>query len=168
MKPKDLKKIAILLVAVFIVILEQYLPKEEIVREQYLVTRVIDGDTLVIDMNGEEERLRIIGIDTPESVRPNTPVECLSLEAGEYTKSMLENEYIETEYDDTQGNRDKYDRLLRHVFIDDINFGEKIIQDGYAYEYTYDMPYTYQREYVEAERYARENEVGLWSDSACK
>ena len=119
-------------------------------------------------MNGIEERIRIIGINTPESQRPNHPIECFGKEASQYLNELLDNGkqlYIET--DQTQNTRDRHGRLLAHIFIDDVNIAEYMIRDGYAYEYTYRDPYMYQDDYQSAEHYARDTERGLWSPDTC-
>jgi micrococcal nuclease len=145
--------------------------KEEVEpkKETYEVIKVVDGDTIDVEINGVEERIRIIGINSPESVDPGKPVECFANEASNKAKELLENKSVTLEADNTQTNKDKYNRLLRHIFLEDgTNFAETIIRDGHAYEYTYDLPYKYQSEYKRAEKEARENKRGLWADDTCR
>jgi len=132
------------------------------------VTRVVDGDTIVVEMNGAQEKIRLIGVDTPETVDPRKPVQCFGKEASTFTKNLLEGKQVRLESDSSQGDRDKYDRPLRYVFLPDGTFVNKeIIAQGYGHEYTYRTPYHYQTDFKAAERSARESERGLWSPTAC-
>ncbi len=132
-------------------------------RQLYEVVKVVDGDTIDIELDGEVERLRLIGINTPETVDPRKPVECFGREASDKTKSLLSGKKVALESEQSQDERDKYGRLLRYVFLeDDTNFNLLMIREGYAYEYTYDLPYKYQVEFKQAQKYAEENNIGLW------
>lgn len=124
--------------------------------------RVIDGDTIEVLLDGKKAKVRIIGINTPETVDPRRPVGCFGKEASKFAKQILTGQVIILESDPTQSNVDRYGRLLRYVFVNGLDFGKKMISDGYAYEYTYDLPYKYQSEYKNAERQARERGLGLW------
>lgn len=133
------------------------------------VTRVIDGDTIDVSFDGKTERIRIIGIDTPETVDPRKPVECFGQEASAVAKEQLTDETVQLESDPPQGERDKYNRLLRYVWMDDgtVDFGKLMIATGYAHEYTYNLPYKYQAEYKQAQKEAEQGKKGLWADDAC-
>ncbi|MBP9751494.1 MAG: thermonuclease family protein [Candidatus Moranbacteria bacterium] len=134
----------------------------------YPIVKVTDGDTIRVLMDGQGETLRLIGINTPETVDPRRPVECFGREASERAKEILSGSRVLLESDPTQGDRDKYGRLLRYVLLPDgTNFNRKMIEEGYAYEYTYGAPYRYQAEFEEAERSAREARRGLWSEEIC-
>jgi micrococcal nuclease len=134
----------------------------------YTVTKVIDGDTIDVDIDGATERLRLIGIDTPEVVDPRKPVECFGQEASKKALELLLNKKVRLEPDITQENRDKYGRLLRYIYREDGLFYNKwIIENGYAHEYTYVIPYKFQAEFQKAENFARENLLGLWHPEAC-
>ena len=134
----------------------------------YPVTKVVDGDTLAINMNGESVTLRLIGIDTPETVHPSKPVECFGNEASNKAKSMLSGTSVRIETDASQGTYDKYGRLLAYVFLQNgTNFNEYMILQGFAYEYTYSTPYKYQSEFKYAQKEAEANKRGLWADGAC-
>ncbi len=133
--------------------------------EFFAVARVIDGDTFEVNINGVAESVRVIGINTPETVDPRRPVECFGVEASNKAKEILSGQSVRLEYDPTQGERDKYGRLLRHVLLEyGINFGLLMIKEGYAHEYTYAVPYKYQTEFKAAQNYARDNSLGLWGD----
>lgn len=133
----------------------------------YIVTRVIDGDTIWIDRRGTLEKIRLIGADTPELYDPRKPVQCYGQEASDFTKAILGQEvYLET--DPSQDSIDKYGRTLAYVWTDTgtlINF--ELIAGGYAHEYTYDTPYRYQGAFRAAERTAQDGNVGLWSPANC-
>jgi micrococcal nuclease len=80
----------------------------------------------------------------------------------------LENNFVTLESDETQGEKDKYGRLLRYVFLPDgTNFNLFMIEEGYAHEYTYSTRYKYQDEFRQAEVNARNNNKGLWSPTTC-
>jgi len=150
-----------------------FVPAPEITRpiinQLFLVTQVVDGDTIKVDLSGKIETLRLIGIDTPEIVDPRKPVQCFAKEASAKAKEMLKGKKVKLEADSTQGERDKYDRLLRYVFLEDGTFFNKLmITEGYAHEYTYQVnPYKYQIEFKEAEKRAIEAGRGLWGANIC-
>lgn len=134
----------------------------------YSVSRVVDGDTIDVSIDGKVKRLRLIGINTPEIIDPRKPVECFGVEASNKAKTLLTGKKISLETDDSQGELDKYNRLLRYVFLEDgTNINLLMIKEGYAYEYTYDLPYKYQTEFKNAQKQAEANKAGLWSLNAC-
>ena len=132
--------------------------------------RVVDGDTLLISINGNKERVRLIGMNAPESVKPHSQVECFGREASRHLKELLQgNTMLRIEGDPSQHTYDKYGRRLAYVFSDNINLAEKMIEDGYAYEYTYHhTPYRYRTVFKNAEKKARELHRGLWNKNTCK
>ena len=139
-------------------------------RQKAALVKVVDGDTIVVSISGKNETVRIIGIDTPEVVDKRKTVECFGKEASDFARLTLQdNKTVLLESDPTQGERDKYNRLLRYVWIDDgkVDFGKLMIEGGYSSEYTYNLPYKYQNEYKQVERKAREAKKGLWLDDAC-
>lgn len=149
-----------------IVIVSPTLATQEI---YYVVTKIIDGDTLSIDINGIKETLRLIGINTPETVDPRKPVECFGKEASAKANELLSGKRIRIEKDPTQGDRDKYGRLLAYVYREDgLFFNKKMIEEGYAYEYTYNLPYKYQAEFKEEQRMAKVAKKGLWAPGVCE
>ncbi|MCB9818679.1 thermonuclease family protein [Candidatus Nomurabacteria bacterium] len=137
-------------------------------RVLYPVVRVIDGDTIVIEKDGVNETVRLIGIDTPETVHPSKPVQCFGKEASDQTRAWLQGENVYIEIDSQEGTRDKYGRMLGYVLRADGYFiNLELIRQGFAYEYTYNLPYQYQAEFMEAEKKAKEGERGLWADGVC-
>ena len=133
------------------------------------VVEVADGDTILVSRECEPVTVRMIGIDTPETVDPRKPVQCFGKEASDFTKQNLLRKNVKIETDPTQDTYDKYGRLLAYVILEDgTNFNKKLVEEGFAHEYTYQgNQYKYQEEFKEAERVARESEKGLWNPSAC-
>lgn len=138
------------------------------VNQLYRAVKVIDGDTIQVDINGKTETLRLIGIDAPEAGDSRSLVSCFGNEATNKAKEILNGKSVRLESDSTQGERDKYGRLLRYVFLENgTNFNNLMISQGFAHEYTYRVPYKYQTEFKQAERQAREKKLGLWADDVC-
>lgn len=133
----------------------------------YEVLRVVDGDTVHVLIDGVDETLRLIGMDTPETVHPRKPVECFGPEASDEAKSMLAGQDVYVITDPTQGNskgRDHYGRLLAYVELEDgTDFAEHMILNGFAEEYLFADPYTRHDDYAAAEDLAQEADLGLWS-----
>lgn len=133
-----------------------------------VVVAVIDGDTVDVMIGRQRERLRLIGIDTPEIVHPNNVVQCYGREASERTKALLFGKDVLLEADRSQDSRDRYGRLLRYVWLPDGHLHNlDLIAGGYAFEYTYRTPYRYRETFVAAQVQAREEGRGLWAPSAC-
>jgi len=129
----------------------------------YPVVRVVDGDTFRVIIDDVEEVVRVIGIDTPETVRSGTPVECFGVEASNAAKRLLEGARVALHIDAGQDTRDRYGRLLRYATLEDgQDFGTVMITDGYAFEYTYNTPYEKQSLYKNLENTARTTSAGLW------
>jgi len=130
----------------------------------YTVSRVVDGDTVVLDMHGVPTTLRLIGIDTPEVVDPKKPVQCYGPEASTRAHQLLDNQVVKVEEDQTQGEFDKYHRTLAYIFLPDgTNFEEYMIENGFGREYTYKKPYKYQKQFKAAQAKAKAASLGLWS-----
>lgn len=145
-------------------------PSEPQQEGYYTVTQVVDGDTVKVKRGGEIITLRLIGIDTPEIVDPRKPVQCFGKEASSKTKELLTGKSVRLEADATQGEKDKYDRLLRYLYLEDGTFFNKwMIEEGYAHEYTYDSnPYKYRGEFLDAQKRAQEGNRGFWSEGTCR
>lgn len=136
--------------------------------EYHPVVRVVDGDTFIVEKEGAEVRVRLIGLDTPESVDPRKTVECFGKEAAEKARALLEGQHVRLEQDPTQDTHDKYGRLLAYAYLPDgLNVAEYLILEGYGHEYTYHFPYGYKEDFEAAEKTAREEKRGLWADGAC-
>ena len=134
----------------------------------YPVERVVDGDTLAVEMSGKSVKIRLIGLDTPETVDPRKPVQCFGKEASDKAKELLTGKSVRLEKDASQGEYDKYGRLLAYVYLPDGTlFNKFMIAEGYGHEYTYNLPYKYQQEFKAAEARARAEKKGLWADGVC-
>ena len=121
------------------------------------VKRVIDGDTLLLT---NDERVRLIGVDTPETKHPKKPVQRFGKEAYLFTKRMAEGKEVRLYYD--WPRRDKYNRILAYVYLVDGAFlNAEIIKQGYGFAYTR-FPFKYLEEFRKYEREARESKRGLW------
>lgn len=125
--------------------------------ESFKVTRVVDGDTIEIEGG---EKVRYLGIDTPETVDPRKPVQCFGIEASKKNKELVEGKTVRLEKDIT--DRDKYSRLLRYVWVGDLFINLELVKQGFAISYTYPPDVKYQKEFLAAEREAKEAERGLW------
>ncbi|SDQ32966.1 thermonuclease family protein [Leucobacter chromiiresistens] len=127
------------------------------------VTAVVDGDTIkTVDAAGTVNRIRVIGIDTPEIGRGKTPDECWAQEARTALVDLLDGKDVELVSDPSQGDVDRYGRLLRHLYTDTGNVAEQLLQQGAGYEYTYSKPYAGQADFRSAENAARAAGAGLW------
>lgn len=135
----------------------------------YRVVKIVDGDTVKVSIDNKIETIRMIGVDTPETVDPRRKVGCFGKEASDFTKKTLSNQNVKLEADVLFGDRDKYQRLLRYVFLSDgQNFNQVLIENGYGHEYTYNsIPYKYQKIFKQAEVDARDNSRGLWAKGVC-
>lgn len=136
------------------------LPTSAFAQEQGTVTSVVDGDTFKVEIDGSVETVRIIGIDTPETVHPSKPVQCFGREASAALKEVLDGEEVTLEKNPAE-ERDKYGRLLRYVHIDGVDIGASMIEEGFAYSYK-QYPHPRLEEYNTLEKEAREESRGLW------
>lgn len=130
----------------------------EVKGDSVKVVRVIDGDTIEIEGG---ERVRYIGIDTPETVDPRKPIQCFGVEASKKNKELVEGKEIRLEKDIT--DRDKYNRLLRYVYAGDTFVNLELVKRGFAYSYSYPPDIKYQEQFVVAQEEARSGNRGLWS-----
>ncbi len=135
-----------------------------------VVRNVIDGDTIVARVGGKDETVRIIGMDSPETHKPDTPVECFGTEATAAAKRLMpKGAHVTLEADPTQATRDRFGRLLAHVFLaDGTLFAERMIRDGFAVHYVYDrVPSIYAERFAAAQQAAKAAGAGLWSPRTC-
>jgi micrococcal nuclease len=128
----------------------------------YRVIAYADGDTITVDMNGTPERIRMVGVDTPETKKPDAPAQCYANEAAKFTSDKLTNASVRLEADTKSDNRDRYSRLLRYVFLqDNTMLNKKLIEDGYGFAYT-QFPFDKKAEFIAAQESARLQKKGLW------
>lgn len=133
----------------------------------YKVTRVSDGDTIEVNMDGNIERVRLIGIDTPETMEPDESVECYGQLASDFAHRLMDNQAVRLEADPINTNRDRYDRLLRYVYLKDGTFvNAEIIKQGYGFAYL-SFPFTKADEFETYQNQARDAKRGVW-DSDCE
>lgn len=130
----------------------------------YTIAHYVDGDTIAVNMNGSVETVRFIGVDTPETHKPNTPVQCYGPQAAAYTKSQISRfGKIRLQADPLDTNRDVYGRLLRYVYLPDGTLlDEQLVQQGYGFAYL-DFPFTKKAQFAADEKSAQAAKKGLWA-----
>lgn len=138
-------------------------------QKTYLVTKVIDGDTIHVNIDGKTATIRLIGIDTPETVDPRRGVGCFGKKASDETKRLLEGKSVVLNRDVSE--TDKYNRLLRYVFLplgsgENLFVNDYLIRQGFAKTLTYPPDVKYDARFLQAEKEARDNLRGLWGE--CK
>lgn len=153
--------LVVLAVALFDVVLNP--SKEGSLSEGFHVARGVDGDT--IELEGGQ-KVRYIGIDTPETVDPRRPVGCFGKEASTKNKALVEGKNVRLVKDISE--TDKYGRLLRYVYVGDIFVNEYLVREGYARVSSYPPDVRYRDLFREAEADARINKRGLWADGVCE
>jgi micrococcal nuclease len=130
------------------------------------VIRVVDGDTIVVDYQGTYEKVRLLCVNTPESVHPDKKQNILMGKvASDYTKSRLTGSFVDLEFEGPI--RGRYGRLLCYVILDGANFNIELVKQGLSPYYTkYGQSKKYHEEFKEAERYARHHNLNIWGDEA--
>jgi len=189
MTNKQVKQLTVLLATVILVIWQQYRgtateaspttnppvlqthTSTSTIETNAVVTRVVDGDTIEARYDHEETlvKIRLLGVNTPESVDPRRGVECFGKVASQFTKDILEGKRIQLVEDPEADNIDKYQRLLRNIVLEDgTDFNLLLVEQGYANAYL-SFPLNKQRkaQLSQAEKDAREAGLGLWSTSTC-
>lgn len=130
----------------------------------YEVVRIVDGDTIIVELDGGEEKLRMIGVDTPESVHndleKNVPYGKVS---SDYTKDMLEGREVWLEMDVEE--RDRYGRLLAYVYLDGEMFNRMLLEEGHATIITVPPNVKYAEEFEGLQEEARREGRGLWKEA---
>ncbi|MEN9506634.1 MAG: hypothetical protein RI958_2560 [Actinomycetota bacterium] len=139
----------------------------ETVAANAVVADVVDGDTLSVRIDGQTEPVRLIGIDTPETVRPNSPVECFGPEASERTRQLLPPGTRVSLVRDLEA-RDHYGRLLAYVYraSDGLFVNLALVDEGYATVLTFPPNTTHSRAFVAAASSAQRRSLGLWGACA--
>ena len=129
----------------------------------YKVTYVIDGDTFKTDISGHIITVRVLGMNTPETVDPYKPIECYGPEASAEGKSLLDGRSVTLKFNPNREQKDKYGRYLLYVYRDDgLFYNEYMIQKGFAEEYTVGTPYSFQSEFKNDQAVAQAAKIGLW------
>ncbi len=138
------------------------------VMENVRVERVVDGDTFKAVVDGELVSVRIIGFDTPETVKPGSPIECFGPESSDFAQAVLSGADVTLEFDDTQGRFDRYDRVLAHVWLPTANggqvlYGAEVVAQGFGEERQYgDEPTTWTAVMRDLEQEAKAAGLGVW------
>jgi micrococcal nuclease len=125
-----------------------------------VVTRTVDGDTIYVRYRGREIDVRLIGIDTPETVDPSQPVGCYGPQASHFTEEMLTGEPIRLEFDVER--HDRYGRVLAYVWLRDHLFNRRLVAQGYAVVSTYPPNVRYEPRFEAAQAIAIGEDRGLW------
>ena len=134
----------------------------------YAVMRVVDGDTIVVAIDGSSETVRLIGINTPEVQTSFTELQCYGPEASAQMQRLLNAGTVLLGSDPSQDDRDIYDRLLRYVFLaDGTNVAEELIRSGHGEEYTFIRAHVYQTRFKAAQTEAQDQQRGLWNPQNC-
>lgn len=131
--------------------------------ELYKVTSVMDGDTFKAMIGRHQITVRMLGIDTPETVDPRKPEQCYGHEASDETKRLLVGHSVRLGLNPNREERDKYHRYLAYTYLADGTFlNEYLLAGGFAREYTYGKPYIFQKEFRDIENEAKDGKKGLW------
>lgn len=132
-------------------------------KEQYQVTKVLDGDTFQIKIKKEIVTVRMLGIDTPETVDPRKGIQCYGKQASDKTKEILLKKYVTLMTDSSQNTTDKFGRILAYTYLEDGFFINKyLLEYGYAREYKYKVDYEKRKEFKDLESNAKKKKIGLW------
>ncbi|MFA6432261.1 MAG: thermonuclease family protein [Candidatus Paceibacterota bacterium] len=130
---------------------------------EYLVAYVVDGDTFKAKIGRKTITVRMLGINTPETVDPRKPAECYGHEASEETRSLLVGHTVRLKANPNREKKDRYGRYLLYVYQGDLFVNKYLVQDGFAREYTYGKAYSFQDEFKKVEGEARAEKKGLWA-----
>lgn len=130
----------------------------------YTINHYVDGDTIAVNMNGSVETIRFIGVDTPETHKPNTPVQCYGPEAAAYTKTQISKfGKVRLQADPLDTNRDVYGRLLRYIYLPDGTLiNEELIKTGNGFAYL-DFPFSKKAQFATDGQAAQSSKAGLWA-----
>jgi micrococcal nuclease len=128
--------------------------------DTFVVTRVVDGDTIEAQAGATILDVRLIGVDTPETVHPSKPVQCFGPKASTFTKNQLEGKQVRLEFDVER--KDRYGRTLAYAWVGNRMFNETLVAKGYGQVATYPPNVKYVDRFIAAQRAARDNDRGLW------
>lgn len=131
----------------------------------YNVVKVVDGDTILVDMAGQEELVRFIGVNTPETHHPEIGAQCYGEEASQNLKTLIGNSKVLLVADPDSTNRDRYDRLLRHVYAEGVYLNLEQVRTGHGFAITR-FEHSFMELFITTELSAQTSNKGLWS--ACE
>lgn len=127
----------------------------------YKVTRIVDGDTYVVeDENGIKEKIRLIGVNTPETKHPKKGVEPFGPEATAFAMKYLNKKVVQLKFE--KDKKDRYNRILAHVFINDIHFNKMLIDSGFGTTMFFKPNEKFKRVFTESQEVAKSKGLGLW------
>lgn len=160
------KRLISALIALIVFLLLQILPSQKSIQKTYdnntyIVKRVIDGDTIELE---NKQIVRYIGVDSPELHHPKKSVECFASASAEFNRKLVEGKTVRLEKDVSE--TDKYKRLLRYVYVDQVFINKKLVDEGYAYAATFPPDVKFADLFRQSQQEAMENKKGLWS--SCK
>ena len=135
---------------------------KEVKPDTYLVIRVIDGDTIEIEGG---QKVRYIGINTPELANQGKPTQCFAMQAALANKNLVEGKKVKLVKDVSE--TDKYGRLLRYVYVGDIFVNDYLVRQGFAQVMTYPPDVQFKDQFLEAQKEAKDNNRGLWDQKVC-
>jgi len=159
LKPR--KRIGLITLVLIIVLISLFLSACQEEQDVIIVNRVVDGDTIEVKMAETKEKVRLIGIDTPETVHPEKDEEPYGKEASDFSKERLKGQEIRLELDVEE--RDRYGRILAYVWLGDEMFNETLLLEGYARLATFPPNVKYVERFTAAQKEARESKRGLWA-----
>ena len=129
----------------------------------YPVVSVMDGDTFKVQIDRHLVTVRMLGIDTPETVDPRKPEQCFGKESSDQTKLLLAGREVRLKLNPDREEKDRFGRYLAYVYREDELFVNKsLLENGYAKEYTYGTAYDLQKEFRKIERVSKEDKRGMW------
>lgn len=142
-----------------------HLPKPPPIQPgNYKVTEFYDGDTIAVNVDGRIEKVRLIGVDTPETHDPRKAVQCFGQAASNFIETLIGNDRVRLEADPLNTNRDRYNRLLRYVYLPDGRLvNAEIIKQGYGFAYT-GFPFSKSDEFKDLQNQAKNQNRGLWGN----
>lgn len=130
------------------------------------VVSVEDGDTITVQQDTKTEKVRLIGVDTPEVKDPRKPVQCYAQNASQFTTSLIGTNKVRLETDPEASDRDRYGRILRYIYLPDGSLvNAEIIKQGYGFAYL-NFPFSKQAKFKQYQAEAEAAQQGLWRD--CK
>lgn len=151
----------VLSVAIIALYLGSSVGKESLSKTSARVLSVSDGDTVTVQYkDGTQERVRLIGLDTPETHHPTKPVGCFGVEAENFTRKNLENKEVTIEFDVER--HDIYKRTLAYIYLGDLRFNDVLVQQGYAKVLNIEPNSRYASSFSKYEIEARNRHLGLW------
>jgi micrococcal nuclease len=137
---------------------------DQALRVRGTLERVVDGDTVIVDVGRDRVRVRLLGINTPETVKPNSPVECYGPEASSRAKALMpEGAAVRLQTDAGHEREDDFGRLLAYIWVGgNPSINERLVSEGFATVFIKGRPFSRAREFQAKESAARQQGLGLW------